>query len=72
MVLIGASDELSGQAVLFANTQDALIGEELFAAGAYLGAGASHLASLTLQDILRWFIILALLGGAAAKLIGVI
>ncbi len=72
MVLIGASDELSGQAVLFANTQDALIGEELFAAGAYLGAGASHIASLTLQDILRWFLILALLGGAAAKLIGVI
>ncbi len=72
MVLIGASDELSGQSVLFANTQDALIGEELFAAGAYLGAGASHIASLTLQDILRWFVILALVGGAAAKLIGVI
>ena len=72
MILIGASDELSGQSVLFANTQDALIGEELFAAGAYLGAGPSHIASLTLQDILRWFVILALLGGAAAKLIGVI
>jgi len=72
MILIGASDELSGQCVLFANTQDALIGEELFAAGAYLGAGTSHIASLTLQDILRWFVILALLGGAAAKLIGVI
>ncbi|MBI5943793.1 MAG: hypothetical protein HY864_05440 [Chloroflexi bacterium] len=72
MILIGASDELSGQSVLFANTQDALIGEELFAAGAYLGAGASHIASLTLQDIMRWFVILALLGGAAAKLIGVI
>jgi hypothetical protein len=72
MVLIGASDELSGQAVLFANTQDALIGEELFAAGAYLGAGASHTASLTVQDILRWLVILALAGGAAAKFIGVI
>lgn len=72
VTMIGASDNLSGQAVLFANTQDALIGEELFAAGAYLGAGATHVASLTVQDILRWLIILALLGGAAAKLIGVI
>ena len=72
VVVIGASDDLTGQAVLFANTQDALIGEELFSAGAYLGAGASHVASLTVQDILRWLVILALLGGAVAKLLGVI
>lgn len=69
IVMIGASDDLTGQSVLFANTQDAFIGEELFAAGAYLGAGASHVASLTVQDILRWVVILALLGGAAAKLL---
>jgi len=69
---LGASDNLAGQAVLFANTQESLIGEELFSTGAYLGAGASHLASLTLQDILRWLIILALLGGAAAKFMGII
>lgn len=68
-LLVGASNNLAGQAVLFANTQDALIGEELFAAGAYLGAGASHEASLTLQDVFRWLIILALLGGAAAKFV---
>jgi len=72
VVVIGASDNLAGQAVLFANTQDALIGEELFSAGAYLGAGASHLASLTLQDLFRWLIILILLGGAAAKFMGII
>ncbi len=68
-VLIGASDNLAGQAVLFASTQDALIGEELFATGAYLGAGASHAAGLTVQDIFRWLVILALLGGAAAKFV---
>jgi len=65
--VIGASDDLTGQAILFANTQDALIGEELFASGAYLGAGASHLASLTVQDILRWLIIITILGGVAIK-----
>jgi hypothetical protein len=70
VVMIGASDDLTGQSVLFANTQDAFIGEELFAAGAYLGAGASHVASLTVQDILRWVVILALLGGAVVKLFG--
>ncbi|WKZ36929.1 MAG: hypothetical protein QY332_03195 [Anaerolineales bacterium] len=72
VTVIGASDNLSGQAVLFANTQDVLIGEELFAAGAYLNAGASHAASLTVQDILRWLVIIALLGGAFSKFFGVI
>jgi len=72
VIVIGASDDLTGQAALFPSTQDELLGEELFAAGAYLGAGVSHRASLTLQDLLRWVIILALLGGAAAKLVGVI
>lgn len=72
ITMVGASDNLSGQAVLFANTQDALIGEELFAAGAYLGAGAAHTASLTVQDILRWAVIITLLGAAAIKLLGTI
>jgi hypothetical protein len=72
VTVIGATDDLAGQAVIFANTQNALIGEELFAVGAYLGAGPTHIASLTVQDILRWLVILVLLGGAAAKLVGVI
>jgi hypothetical protein len=71
VIVIGASDDLAGQSVLFASSQDALIGEELFAAGAYIGTGASHAASLTVQDILRWIIILALLVGSFFKLAGV-
>jgi hypothetical protein len=70
--LVGSSDALSAQAALFASANEALIGEELFAASTYLGAGPSHSASLTVQDVLRWVIILVLLGGAALKLIGVI
>lgn len=69
--LIGASDNLAGQSVLFANTEEPLIGEELFAAGAYLNSDPAHAASLTVQDIFRWVIILILLGGAAAKFAGV-
>lgn len=70
--LLGASDDLSSQAALYASAQETLIGEELFATGAYLGATASHTASLTVQDILRWLIILALLAGAGLKLTGLI
>lgn len=72
IITIGASDDLAAQSILFATSQDSLIGEELFAAGAYLGASTSHPASLTVQDILRWLVILTLLGGAAAKFAGVI
>jgi hypothetical protein len=68
--LIATSDNLSAQSILYASAQEPLIGEELFASGAYVGAGASHDASLQVQDILRWLVILAILGGAFLKLIG--
>jgi hypothetical protein len=68
--LIAASDNLSAQSVFYASAQDPLIGEELFASGAYVGAGASHEASLQVQDVLRWILILAMLGGAALKFLG--
>ena len=69
--LITASDDLPAQSVLYASSHDPLIGEELFAAGAYLGAGASHDASLQVQDVLRWLVILAIIGGALLKIVGV-
>lgn len=68
--LITASDNLSAQSILYASAQDPLVGEELFAAGAYVGAGASHDASLNAQDILRWLIVLALLLGVGLKILG--
>ncbi len=68
--LIAASDNLSAQSIFYASAQDPLIGEELYASGAYVGAGASHEASLQVQDILRWLLILAMVGGAALKLVG--
>lgn len=69
--LIAASDNLSAQSVLYASSQDPLIGEELFAASAYVGAGAPHEASLQVQDVLRWLVILAILGGAVVKFLGI-
>jgi hypothetical protein len=70
--LLGASDDLSAQAVLYASAPEVLIGEELYAAGAYLGATDSHAASLTVQDVLRWLIIVALAAGCALRLFGII
>jgi hypothetical protein len=68
--LIAASDNISAQSVFYASSQDPLIGEELFAAGAYVGAGAAHEASLTVQDILRWLIIVAIVIGSVLKFLG--
>lgn len=69
---LAGTDNLSGQAVLYATAQEPLIGEETYAGGAYLGAGGMHSASLIAQDILRWVIILALVVGAVLKLAGVL
>lgn len=66
--VIAASDNLPAQSIFYASSQDPLIGEELFAAGAYVGAGAAHDASLTVQDILRWLVIVAILIGSLLKL----
>jgi hypothetical protein len=68
--LIATSDNLSAQSIFYVSAQEPLVGEELFAAGAYVGAGASHDASLNVQDILRWLIILAIILGAGLKVLG--
>lgn len=67
---LGGSDSLSAQALLFASADQPLLGEELYATGAYTGAGASHEASLRAQDALRWLIIIGLLGIALSGLFG--
>lgn len=69
---LAGSDNIPGQAVLYAAAQEPLIGEELYAAGAYLQAGPTHIASLRAQDFLRWVIILIILVGAAIKFLGVL
>ena len=69
---LAGSDNITAQAVLFAAAQEPLIGEELYAGGAYMQAGPTHIASLRAEDVLRWLVILFILGGAALKLAGVL
>lgn len=68
--VIGGSDQPAAQAVLFATASDPLIGEEVYAGGAYLGGSPAHAASLRAQDVLRWLLILVILIGAVLKLVG--
>ena len=68
---IGGSENMSAQAVMYASAQELLVGEELYAAGAYLQAGPLHTASLRAQDTLRWIIVGIILLGALLKFVGV-
>lgn len=69
-LLIAAAYEPAAQSILFASAADPLVGEELFAAPAYLGKDPAQRASLHTEDILRWLIILALLIAAGLKMAG--
>ncbi len=68
---VAAAVDPTAQAVLYASVDDPLVGEELFAAGAYSNAGRAHQASLQAQDVLRILVVLALLVGSFLKLAGV-
>ena len=67
---LAGTDNLPAQSVLFATAQEPLIGEELYAGGAYLGAGPAHDASLRVQDVLRWVLVGLILLGVVAKFFG--
>lgn len=69
---LAGTDNIPGQAVLFATANETLIGEEAFAGGAYLGAGRAHLASLRAQDIVRLGLVFVIVAGALLKLAGVL
>lgn len=70
--ILAAADTLPAQTVLYVTAQDPLIGEELYAVGAYLEAGPAHTASLIVQDVLRWAVVLLLIVGAILAVLGVL
>ena len=69
---VAGSDSLPAQAVLYAASDEPLLGEELYGAGAYLGAGSAHAASVYAQDILRWVLVAIIIIGAILKLLGIL
>ena len=59
-VSLATSDQLEGQAIAYGMADHALLGEELFSAGAYLGDSATAVGSALTQDVLRLVVIVAL------------
>jgi hypothetical protein len=67
-----ASDRLEGQAVAYTMAETPLIGEELFAASAYLDNLPAPKASLISQDVLRLLVVGVILVGALLTTLGLI
>ena len=69
--VLAGTDDVQSQALLYASAQHPLIGEEIFAGGAYLNVGEAHRASLRVQDAVRYIVIGAILLGTVLSIIGV-
>lgn len=69
--VLAATDSLPAQAVMYASSQNTLIGEELFALPAFLQPDRFQVSSLMTQDTLRWLMIVFLILGSVLKFIGV-
>ncbi len=67
---LAGTDDIAAQAILYATADEPLIGEELYAGGAYVQAGAMHSASLVAQDVVRWLLVALILGGIVIKFLG--
>lgn len=67
-VVVAASDSIAAQAVLYAAAEEPLLGEEVFTIPAYLSSRPIHYASVRVQDLLRWLVIIVLVLGALARL----
>jgi hypothetical protein len=66
--LLCATSAIPAQAVFFAESEDTLIGEDVFAVAGYLQEDRGQHAGFWVQDILRWVIIGTLLIGGVLQL----
>ncbi len=67
---VGGTSAVPVLPFVFTSVAHPLIGEEIFAGGAYLSNKPAHLSSLAAQDTVRWFVILLLVVGIALKSLG--
>lgn len=61
---LAGTDNVAAQAALFAIAEHSLIGEDVYATGAYLGRETAHVASLQAQDFVRWILAGVIVVGA--------
>ncbi|MGQ0602898.1 MAG: DUF6754 domain-containing protein [Anaerolineales bacterium] len=69
---LAGTDNVAAQAALFAAADHSLIGEDVYATGAYLSREDAHVASLQAQDIIRWLLVAVIVGGALARTLGLL
>jgi hypothetical protein len=66
--LIPAPSSIAAQAVFYAESEDTIFGEDVFAVAGYLQEDRSQHAGLWVQDILRWVIIGLMAVGGLMKI----
>lgn len=69
--VLAGTEDIQSQALLYATAEYPLIGEEVFAGGAYLDVGPAHRASLRVQDTVRFIIVGGILIGVLISLLGI-
>ena len=67
IVQIVGSNSVNAQPWMTATSNQVLLGEEVFAAGAYLTRSPAQIASLYVQDALRVFVVVAVVLGILIK-----
>jgi hypothetical protein len=67
IVQVAGSNALSAQPFMLSTADHVLLGEEMYAAGAYLGRRPSQVASLYVQDTLRGLAVVAIVIGILVK-----
>ncbi|MBN1933211.1 MAG: hypothetical protein JW934_01030 [Anaerolineae bacterium] len=70
LIQLAGSDTVDAQPFMLATSRNVLIGEEAFAAGAYLTQEPKYVASLRVQDVLRVLIVLAIVLGVLWETLG--
>jgi hypothetical protein len=60
---VGGTSNPNTLPFIYASAQETLLGEEIYAAGAYLQKRPAHLGSLAAQDLMRWLVGLFILAG---------
>lgn len=60
---VGGTSNPNTLPFIYASAQEILLGEEIYAAGAYLQKRPAHIGSLAAQDLMRWLVALLMLSG---------
>jgi hypothetical protein len=68
--LMGGSDSLIAQSILYASAQNPVVAEELYVAGAYIKPDRWQWAGLQTQDFFRWVLIGLIFCGLLLKMAG--